>query len=158
MTAGAFCAGFSQWSVDHPFTTVMATVKQFEDLHVWQEARALVREVYKVTKQRAFYRDFALRDQITRAAISSMSNIAEGFERGSRKEFIQFLNIAKGSNGEVRSQLYVALDQQYLQQKTFEVLCEAALALSRRLAKFINYLETYPANRRTRGTQKTTKA
>jgi len=83
-----------------------------------------------------------------------MSNIAEGFERGSRKEFIQFLNIAKGSNGEVRSQLYVALDQQYLDQKTFEALREAALALSRRLSKFITYLETYPANRRTRRTGK----
>lgn len=136
----------------------MATVQQFEDLHVWQEARALVREVYKVTKQRAFIRDFALRDQITRAAISSMSNIAEDFERGSRKEFIQFLDIAKGSNDEVRSQLCVALDQEYLDEKTFEALRESALALSRRLFEFINYLETYPGNRRTRRTQKDAKA
>ena len=129
----------------------MATVKQFEDLQVWQEARGLVREVYKVTRQRAFIRDFALRDQITRAAISSVSNIAEGFERGTRKEFIQFLNVAKGSNGEVRSQLYVALDQEYLDQKMFEKLRDSALSLSRRLARFIAYLERFfPSNSRVR--------
>ena len=87
----------------------MATAKQFEDLGVWQDARELVKEIYSASKQRAFYRDFGLRDQIRRAATSTMSNIAEGFERGSRKEFIQFLSIAKGSNGEVRSQLYVAI-------------------------------------------------
>src|SRR5437868_3092683 len=101
----------------------MATVQQFEDLHVWQDARSLVREIYQVTKQPAFRRDFGLRDQITRAATSTMSNRAEG------------------SNGEVRSQLYVALDQEYLEQKTFEQLHQAVLALSRRTAGFITYLE-----------------
>jgi four helix bundle protein len=126
----------------------MATVKQFEDLHVWQEARNLVSEVYRVTKLGTFRRDFSLRDQITRAAVSSMSNIAEGFERGSRREFMQFLNVAKGSTGEVRSQLYVALDQKYVDQKTFEKLRSSALAVSRRLAKFIGYLEDYPSNSR----------
>ena len=132
----------------------MATAKQFEDLHVWQEARGLVNEVYKVTKQGAFRRDFSLRDQITRAAVSSMSNIAEGFERGSRREFIQFLNIAKGSTGEVRSQLYVALDQEYVDQKMFEKLRGSALAVSRRIAKFIGYLEDYPSNSRVRRSRK----
>jgi four helix bundle protein len=132
----------------------MATVKQFEDLHVWQEARGLVNEVYKVTKQGAFRRDFSLRDQITRAAVSSMSNIAEGFERGSRREFIQFLNVAKGSTGEVRSQLYVALDQEYVDQKMLEKLRGSALAVSRRLAKFIRYLEDYPSNSRVRRSRK----
>jgi four helix bundle protein len=132
----------------------MATVKQFEDLHVWQEARGLVNEVYKVTKQGAFRRDFSLRDQITRAAVSSMSNIAEGFERGSRREFIQFLNVANGSTGEVRSQLYVALDQEYVDQKMLEKLRGSALAVSRRLAKFIRYLEDYPSNSRVRRSRK----
>ena len=132
----------------------MATVKQFEDLRVWQDARVLVREVYSAAKQRAFRRDFGLRDQITRAATSTMSNIAESFERGSRKEFIQFLNVAKGSNGEVRSQLYVAMDQEYLDQKTFDALRETALALSRRIAKFINYLQNYPHDSRVRRTRK----
>jgi four helix bundle protein len=133
----------------------MATAKQFTDLHVWQEARGLVGEIYKVTKQGAFRRDFRLRDQITRAAVSSMSNIAEGFERGSRREFIQFLNVAKGSTGEVRSQLYVALDQEYVDQKMFEKLRDSALAVSRRLAKFIRYLEDYPSNVRVRRSRKT---
>jgi len=132
----------------------MATAKQFEDLHVWQDARALVNEVYKIIKQRGFRRDFALRDQIARAATSTMSNIAEGFERGTRKEFIQFLNIAKGSNGEVRSQLYVALDQEYLDQKTFEACRASALTLSRRIAKFIRYLQGYESNSRIRRARK----
>ena len=79
-----------------------------------------------------------------------MSNIAEGFERGSRKEFIQFLNTAKGSNGEVRSQLYIALDQEYLDERLFKEMRESVLALSRRLAKFIDYLETVPGNSRRR--------
>ena len=128
----------------------MATVERFEDLRIWQTARQLVKEIYSATKQRAFRRDFALRDQITRAATSAMSNIAEGFERGSRKEFVQFLNIAKGSNGEVRSQLYVALDQEYLDNQAFESLRHAALSLSRQIASFIRYLEKYPSNRRRR--------
>jgi len=129
----------------------MATVQQFEDLHVWQDARALVRELYKITKQRAFRQDFSLRDQVTRAATSTMSNIAEGFERGSRKEFIQFLNIAKGSNGEVRSQICIAFDQEYIDQKSYDALRESALTLSRRLARFISYLQKYPRNSRVRG-------
>jgi len=87
----------------------MATARQFEDLAVWQEARQIVGVIYAMSKQRAFNQDFGLRDQIRRAAVSTMSNVAEGFERGTRKEFVQFLNIAKGSNGEVRSQLHVAL-------------------------------------------------
>ena len=128
----------------------MATVQQFEDLHVWQEARNLVREIYLASKGTAFRKDFSLRDQITRASASTMSNIAEGFERGSRKEFIQFLNVAKGSNGEVRSQLYVALDQQYIDRPTFEGLHTVSLSLSRRLARFIQYLETLPSNSRHR--------
>lgn len=119
----------------------MATVKQFEDLQVWQDARALVKDIYTASKERGFYRDIGLREQIRRAATSAMSNIAEGFERGTRKEFIQFLNIAKGSVGETRSQLYVALDQEYLNQTRFTELKEMALALSRRIATFIAYLE-----------------
>jgi four helix bundle protein len=128
----------------------MPTAQQFEDLKVWQEARVIVREIYQVTKVREFSRDFSLRDQITRAAVSTMSNIAEGFERGSRKEFIQFLTIAKGSNGEVRSQLYVALDQEYLAEATFSALKQSCVELSRRIARFIRYLETYANNSRVR--------
>ena len=128
----------------------MATAKQFEDLGVWQDARVLVKDIYTASKHRAFYRDFGLRGQIRRAATSTMSNVVEGFKRGTRKEFIQFLNISKGSIGEVRSQLYVALDQEYLTEKEFNSLRNAATSLSRRLAKFIRYLETCPSNSRVR--------
>jgi four helix bundle protein len=131
----------------------MATVKQFEDLQVWQEARSLAQETYRITNERLFRRDFGLRDQITRAAISTMSNIAEGFERGSRKEFIQFLNVAKASNGEARSQLYLALDQKYIDEATFSGLRESTLSLSRRLATFISYLERFPGGSRMRRSQ-----
>ncbi len=79
-----------------------------------------------------------------------MSNIAEGFERGSKKEFIQFLNIAKGSNGETRSPLYVALDQEYIDEKNFLLLKSAAARLSRRVARFIKYLETFEGKTRVR--------
>ena len=126
----------------------MATVKQFEDLHVWQDARQLVAAVYTVSKTRTFNQDFGLRDQIRRAAVSVMSNIAEGFERGTRKEFIQFLNIAKGSNGEVRSQLCVALDQKYIGESDFNNLRDTSVLLSKKLAAFIRYLEGYAANTR----------
>lgn len=128
----------------------MATAQQFEDLHVWQDARVLVQDIYAASKQRDFYRDIGLREQIRRAATSTMSNIAEGFERGTRKEFIQFLNIAKGSVGEVRSQLYVTLDQKYLTESRFNELKLLAVALSRRIAAFISYLDKYPSNTRVR--------
>ncbi len=126
----------------------MATVKQFEDLNVWQEARQLVAAIYTASKVRAFNADFGLRDQIRRAAVSTMSNIAEGFERGSRKEFIQFLNIAKGSNGEVRSQLCVAVDQKYIAETEFNLLRELSVTLSKKLSAFIRYLDGYAANSR----------
>jgi len=87
-----------------------------------------------------FARDFGLRDQIRRASVSIMSNIAEGFERGSNKEFIQFLYIAKGSAGEVREQLYVALDQIYINQASFNSLNKNATEISRMLSGLINYL------------------
>lgn len=94
----------------------------FEDLIAWQKARVLSQEIYKVTRTVRFSKDLPLVDQIRRAAISILSNIAEGFERGSRSEFHRFLVIAKGSCGEVRSQLYVALDVEYLSEDEFQKL------------------------------------
>jgi four helix bundle protein len=126
----------------------MATVKQFEDLHVWQDARQMVALVYADSKARVFNQDFGLRDQIRRAAVSTMSNIAEGFERGTRKEFVQFLSIAKASNGEVRSQPCVAFDQNYISETEFNSLRDSTVTLSKKLSAFIRYLQGYEANSR----------
>src|SRR6185503_14984057 len=89
----------------------MATFKTFEDIEAWQQSRKLTKSIYEITSQGTFARDFVLHDQIRKASVSIMSNIAEGFERSGTKEFIQFLATAKGSAGEVRAQSYVALDQ-----------------------------------------------
>ena len=106
-------------------------VERFEDLIAWQKARLLTAEIYRVTSQGHFARDFGLRDQICRAAVSVMSNIAEGFERNRAAEFHQFLSIAKASCGEVRSQLYVALDAGYLKQDVFDAMRSQAEEVSR---------------------------
>jgi four helix bundle protein len=122
----------------------MATIERYEDIQGWQKARELTNFVYAVTKQKAFARDFALKNQIRRAAISVMSNIAEGFEWGGRAEFIQFLSIAKSSAGEVQSQLYIALDQEYVIPEQFEKgyrLCDEAMRL---IGGFIAYLRKTP--------------
>lgn len=108
----------------------MAKAECFEDLTVWQDARAQRKEIYAASKDGHFARDFEMRGQIRSAALSAMSNIAEGFERGSNKEFSYFLNIAKGSVGEVRSLLYAALDEGYLTQPTFEKLFAQATIIS----------------------------
>lgn len=103
----------------------MASAKRFEDLMVWQTSRQLVNLVYRLTDQTAF-RDFSLKDQLRRAAVSVLSNIAEGFERGTREEFLYFLYVAKGSSGEVRCQLQIACDQKYITTANFnEVLLQA---------------------------------
>ncbi len=109
----------------------MAMVETFEDLIAWQKARVLTREIYSATSRGAFNRDFALRDQIRRAVISIMSNIAEGFDRRSKAEFAQFLVIAKASCGEVRSQLYIALDVGYLSEQAFAELRDRSREISR---------------------------
>jgi four helix bundle protein len=97
----------------------MASFKSFEDMEAWKKSRKLTKQVYDLTGVGVFARDFGLKDQIRRACVSIMSNIAEGFERSGTGEFTQFLAIAKGSAGEVRSQLYVALDQRYLSEGEF---------------------------------------
>ncbi|KXS32061.1 MAG: S23 ribosomal protein [Candidatus Gallionella acididurans] len=106
-------------------------VDRFEDLIAWQKARQLAAEIYQISAQGDFSRDFGLRDQIRRAAVSTMSNIAEGFDRGSRSEFHQFLVIAKASCAEVRPQLYVAQDVGYIDQKIFDTVSSSASELSR---------------------------
>ena len=118
----------------------MATIKRFEDIGAWQEGRKLVRAIYQASCAGNFARDFALRDQIRRAAISIPSNIAEGFERDGNREFYQFLSLAKGSCGEVRTQLYLALDEAYVTKSQFDSLSEAALRISRMVASLMTYL------------------
>jgi four helix bundle protein len=101
-------------------------IEKFEDLIAWQKARELTKNIYKITRQGEFKKDFGLRDQIRRASVSIMSNLAEGFERGGRSEFHQFLVIAKGSCAELRSHLYVALDADYIDVQTFQRLYSIA--------------------------------
>ena len=109
----------------------MAGIERFEDIEAWQGARALVTAAYRVTGQGAFATDFGLRDQLRRAAVSIMSNIAEGFDRGGRAEFHQFLSTAKASCAETRSLLYVALDAGYLDRPTFKQLMACAEEVAR---------------------------
>ena len=106
-------------------------VERFEELIAWKRARVLTAGIYRLTSSGAFARDYALRDQIRRASVSIMSNIAEGFERGKPSEFHQFLSVAKGSCAEVRSQLYVALDAGYLDETTFSTLIAQAHEVGR---------------------------
>lgn len=108
-----------------------AKIDRFEDLIAWQKARELTNEIYRTTSEGRFCRDFGLRDQIRRAAVSVMSNLAEGFDRAGRKEFHQFLVVAKGSCAEVRSQLYVAFDVGYISGAEFENLHVMAKELAR---------------------------
>lgn len=118
----------------------MAKVERFEDIVAWQKARELVREIYKASRNPMFAKDFGLCDQIRRAALSIMLNIAEGFARKTNREFLQFLVVAHGSAAEVQSGLYVALDQSYIGQDEFEYLYKAANETSKVIMGFSNYL------------------
>src|SRR6266702_6346119 len=123
-----------------PRRKTMAKIRKFEDVESWKRVRKLTKEIYKATGVGKFARDFGLRDQIRRAAVSILSNIAEGFERGGNKEFLQFLSQAKGSCGEIRAQLYVALDQVYLNSVQFKELIEQTIRVSRLIAGLMKYL------------------
>ena len=116
-------------------------VEHFEDLEIWKESRCLTKEIYRLTSGPKFSKDFVLRGQIRSATVSVMSNIAEGFERGGNQEFAQFLYIAKGSCGEVRSQLYVAVDQGYLSADELGKLIDSFKRLSSMIGSLINYLK-----------------
>ena len=119
-------------------------VHTFEDLLVWQMGIELVKRVYVLTANAWFSKDFGLRNQIRRASVSIPTNIAEGFERASRREYLNFLNIAKGSAGEVRSLCRVSFDVGYLSQSTYDELREAAVIISRSLYNQIQAIKRAP--------------
>jgi four helix bundle protein len=128
----------------------MPTITRFEEIEAWKTARELTRMVYSLTEQGSFARDFGLKSQIQRAAVSVMSNIAEGFECRTQAQFLDYLGHAKASAGEVRCQLYVASDLQYINQDQFNMVFDLADKSSRQIARFMSYLETHPQSRRVR--------
>jgi four helix bundle protein len=115
-------------------------INRFEDIEVWKLSREFVKEIYSITNEGLFTRDFGLRDQIRRASIFIMSNISEGFERKGKKEFVHFLYLSKGSAAEIRSQLYAAFDLKYINRTTFENLFNKIELISKSLSGFIKYL------------------
>jgi len=117
-------------------------IEHFEDLEIWQEARKLCFDIKRLSNNDNFSRDFRFKDQILSSSGSVMDNIAEGFERGGNKEFINFLGFAKGSCGETRSQLYRAFDFQYISNEEFDSLLPKVISLSKKISGFISYLKT----------------
>ncbi len=120
----------------------MATITKFEDLEIWKLAREQAKEVYQLTKENDFAKDFDLKNQINASAGSSMDNIAEGFERFTNKEFAQFLVISKGSNGEVRSQLYRAFDRNHISEEILKKRLEFSVMLGNKIKSFLDYLQS----------------
>jgi four helix bundle protein len=118
----------------------MSGIKRFEDIEGWQKARDLAKAIYAVTNAGEYARDFGLKDQLRRAAVSVMSNIAEGYGRGGNKEFMQYLSQAKGSAAEVQAQLYVALDAGYLSKYDFDPLYSLADSTASIIAGLMRYL------------------
>jgi four helix bundle protein len=118
----------------------MATFKKFEEIECWKRARELTRRIYKISGEAAFARDFGLKDQIRRASVSVMSNIAEGYDRSGTAEFVQFLATAKGSAAEVRCQLYVAADQGYIKDRDFVELNKLAAETGSMVGGLMKYL------------------
>lgn len=125
----------------------MAKIEKFEDIIAWQKALELSNLIYEYTNKQAFSKDFGLRDQIRRASISVVSNIAEGFERESNNQFIYFLLIAKASAGELRAQLYIAKNQEYITETEFININTKVIEVSKTISGFVSYLK---ANKKTK--------
>jgi four helix bundle protein len=123
-------------------TILLVTIRRFEEIEGWQEARAFAARIYEASNQGRFKSDFGLRDQIRRASVSIMANIAEGFGRAGDVEFIRFLRIAKASALESQSHLYIALDLGYLTKAEFESLHKQAIRVTRLVGGFMNYLSS----------------
>ena len=116
-------------------------IERFEDIEAWKRARELVKNIYLVTGEGGLSKDYSLKDQIRKASISVMSNIAEGFSRQTNKEFVQFLHVALGSVTEVQSQLYIARDLKYISEEEFDKIYELASETARLITGFIKYLK-----------------
>jgi four helix bundle protein len=119
----------------------MAWFKSFEEIESWILARELTKDIYDISRNSRLRQDYGLKDQIQRASVSIMSNIAEGFERNNRREFIRFLNIARGSSAEVKSQLYILLDLGYVDNLTFRALYNKVTKISEAIFGLINSLK-----------------
>ena len=117
-------------------------IKSFEEIDVWKEARKLVNHVYDLTGKQIFKKDFGLREQIQKAAVSCMSNVAEGFDSDTKQQFIQMLSYTKRSASEVQSELYVALDREYIEKEEFNKAYSQAQAVRKLANGFIRYLRT----------------
>lgn len=115
-------------------------IKRFEDIEAWKEARRLVNMTYDLTGKPLFRKDFGLREQIQRAAVSCMSNVAEGFDSDTKQQFIQLLSYTKRSSSEVQSELYVALDRKYVTEKEFDYAYNQAASVRKLTNGFIRYL------------------
>ncbi|MBZ5536085.1 MAG: four helix bundle protein [Acidobacteriia bacterium] len=120
------------------------TVHRFEDLKCWQEARELTKLIYGLTKSGGIHRDFGLRDQMRRASVSIMANIAEGFQRRADREFVQFLQVAMASASEIESHLYVALDQGYIAEEQFSNAYQCSGKTGKMISALIKYLRSHP--------------
>ena len=120
----------------------MPTIQKFEDLEIWKLARILSKDIFDLTKTAKLSKDYSLKDQMNRSSGSIMDNIAEGFGRASRLEFIQFLSISCGSADELKSQLYRCLDREYFLQKDFDKLYEQSFVINKKIHGFIKYLNT----------------
>ncbi len=118
----------------------MSVIKRFEDLEIWQIARHIAQKVYPLTLQEPICREYSLADQMKGSCGSAMDNSVEGFDRGSRLEFINSLGIARGESGELKSQLYRCLDNQFISQQLFDELYTELVQLIRKISSFISYL------------------
>jgi len=121
----------------------MASIKRFEDLECWKEARVLVRQIYELTKKKKFSMDFELKNQIRRSAVSIMANVAEGFHRNSNKDLLKFLDYSRSSIAETLSHAYVALDQDYIVEPEMETLKQQADLVWKKINNLISYLNKH---------------
>ncbi len=126
----------------------MPKVDRFEDLEVWKNARTLANAIYRLTQKGLLAKDFGMRDQMQRAAVSILSNVAEGFESQTQNMFAEYLGRSKASAGELRAQLYLSVDLAYISQDEFNQVMELVTLCSKQLARFIQYLHSNPNSRR----------